>query len=112
MCHKQALQKVWIRHHQSLCEVKSNHNDKSKEMPTDSSNQDVTVNNVSRSKSRVLLKIARTYTYAANKELVPVRVLLDSGSQRLYVSQELKSRLGSEVLIRNLNTFRNENFSK
>ena len=28
----------------------------------------------------VLLQIARTYAYAADKELVPVRVLLDSGS--------------------------------
>ena len=47
--------------------------------------------------------------------MIPVRVLMDNGSQRSSVSQPLKSRLGVNPLRREqltLNTFGNEHFSK
>ena len=84
-------------------------------MSPDNSGQDVTVNNVSRSKSCVLLQTARTYTYTANEELIPVRVLMGNGSQRSYVSQHLRSRLGLATLRKEqltLNRFSNKQFSK
>ena len=49
---------------------------------------------------KVLLQTARTYALSENSsELVPVRVLLDSGGQRSYVTNDLKNnlRLKSEV---------------
>ena len=57
-------------------------------------------------------------TYAHSKEqnrLVPVRVLMDSGSQRSYVTESLRKRLGivSETMeVLNLNTFGNDRFVK
>ena len=84
-------------------------------MSPDDSGQDVTVNNVSRNKSCVLLQTAHTFAYTANEELIPVRVLMDNGSQRSYVSQRLRSRLGLATLRKEqltLNTFGNERFSK
>ena len=70
---------------------------------------------VSRSKVQVLLQTAQTYAYTANNELVPIRILMDGGSQCLYVSNQLKTRLklnplGQEQLT--INTFGNEHFNK
>ena len=103
------------RHHQSLYKTTPNRTEKSADVPPDNSGQEITVNNVSRSKSCVLLQTACTYAYTAKEELVPVCVLMDNGSQRSYVSQQLKSWLGSKALRREqltLNTFGNEHFSK
>ena len=69
-----------------------------------------------RSKVQVLLQTARTYAYVENgTKLLTVCVLLDSGSQRSYITNNLKRKLGL-ILIKtktlNLNTFGNEKFSK
>ena len=78
--------------------------------------QNITTTSTARSKVQVLLQTARTYAYVENStKLLPVRVLLDSGSQRSYVTNHLKRKLGmipinTETL--NLNTFGNEKFSK
>jgi hypothetical protein len=58
---------------------------------------------------KVLLQTATTFAFSHDEsELVPVRILLDSGSQRSYVTEQLKEKLDldsfrTETL--NLNTF-------
>ena len=50
-----------------------------------------------------------------NSELAPVRVLIDSGSQRSYITSELQRRLGLKPIkteLLNLNTFGDSSFSK
>ena len=115
-------------HHQSVCEMSCNHsrsetpaaptNAKTKEDREPSASkkppQNITTTSTARSKVQVLLQIARTYVENSTK-LLPVRVLLDSGSQRSYITNHLKRKLGlipvkTETL--NLNTFGNEKFSK
>ena len=58
----------------------------------------------------------KTYVYVENgTKLLPVRVLLDNGSQRSYVTNHSKGKLDLipiETKTLNLNTFGNENFSK
>ena len=76
----------------------------------------VTTTSVTRSQRRVLLQTARTYAYNMdNSELVPVRVLIDSGSQRSYITSELQRKLGLKPIkteLLNLNTFGDSSFSK
>ena len=94
------------RHHQSLCEQDC--------PPPPPANDDtketipVTTSNVAKTKNHVLLQTARSRAYSADDHLVPVRVLLDSGSQRSYITNSLKAKLklvplGQERLA--LNTF-------
>ena len=101
------------KHYQSLCDQSINPKE-TRANSEGNSSQGTTVA-VSRSKVQVLLQTARTYTYTANNELVPIRILMDGGSQCSYVSNQLKTRLklnplGQEQLI--INTFRNEHFNK
>ena len=78
--------------------------------------QNITTTSAARSKVQVLLQTARTYAYVENSnKLLPVCVLLDSGTQRSYMTNHLKRKLGlipikTETLT--LNTFGNEKFSK
>ena len=101
------------RHHQSLCD--QNPDTKETSANTEkSSNQDSTVA-VSRSKAQVLLQTAQTYAYTAHNELIPVRILMDVGSQRSYLSNALKTRLKLKPLRQEnltLNTFGNEQFNE
>ena len=117
-------------HHQSVCEMSSNQsrsetpaaptNAKTKEDREPSASkkapQNITTTSTARSTVQVLLQTARTYAYVENStKLLPVHVLLDSGSQRSYITNHLKRKLGlipikTETL--NLNTFGNEKFSK
>ena len=66
--------------------------------------------------SRVLLQTARTVASSGHfSEAVPVRILMDGGSETSYVTTSLKEKLQlctikTEVL--NLNTFGNEQHSK
>ena len=84
-------------HHQSVCEMSSNQsrsetpaaptNAKTKEDREPSASkkppQNITTTSTARSKVQVLLKTAKTCAYVENgTTLLPVRVLLDSGSQR------------------------------
>ena len=97
-------------HHQSVCEMSSNQsrseapaaptNAKTKEdrKPSSASKkppQNITTTSTARSKVQVLLQTARTYAHVENStKLLPVRVLLDSGSQRSYITNNLKRKLG------------------
>ena len=117
-------------HHQSVCEMSSNQsrsetpaaptNAKTKEDREPSASkkppQNITTTSTARCKVQVLLQTAKTCAYVENgTTLLPVRVLLDSGSQRSYITNHLKRKLGmipikTETL--NLNTFGNDKFSK
>ena len=117
-------------HHQSVCEMSSNQsrsetpaaptNAKTKEDREPSASkkppQNITTTSTARSTVQVLLQTAKTCAYVENgTTLLPVRVLLDSGSQRSYITNHLKRKLGmipikTETL--NLNTFGNDKFSK
>ncbi len=70
--------------------------------------------NTKANKRRAFLQTATTQAYAEGKQ-VPVRILMDSGSQRTYITDSLKNELGliaekTEVL--NLNTFGNDQIQK
>jgi len=100
------------RHHQSLCEVPQPSTDTQQREITET-NSSLTTNN--RSKQVVLLQTAQTYAYATNGEMIPVRILFDNGSQRSYLTNFLKIRLGlkpqkKEVV--NLNVFGSEGFKR
>ena len=63
----------------------------------------------------VLLQTARTLAHASDGEVVPVRVLFDNGSQRSYLTNSLKTRLGLKPLkkeVVNLNVFGSDSFKR
>ena len=120
------------RHHQSICEATGSNTNASNTNAgntnpsnTNAGNSDVSNTNVSnsdenttdsttltspvpRTKVKVLLQTARTQAYAVNGEKVPVRVLFDSGSQKSYITNQLKARLGLTPIkkeLLNLNVF-------
>ena len=100
------------RHHQSLCEVPQ-HSSETQQPEVNITDSSLTTS--TRSKRVVLLQTAQTYAYASNGEMVPVRVLFDNGSQRSYLTNSLKIRLGlkpqrKEVV--NLNVFGNNGFKR
>ena len=113
-------------HHQSVCEMRSNQsrsetpaaptNAKTKEDREPSASkkppQNTTTKSTARSKVQVLLQTARTYAYVENStKLLLVHVLLDSGSQRSYITNHFKRKLGLipiETETVNLNTFGND----
>ena len=97
------------KHHQSLCEQHppaqpaENNNSKETLPPT-------TTSTVAKTKNDILLQTARSRAYTSDNKLVPVRILLDSGSQRSYITNSLKTRLKLVPLRQErlaLNTFGN-----
>ena len=82
---------------------------------TSTANQTIAaVGNLKGNKRTIFLQTATT-TACANGTEIPVRILMDSGSQRTYVTDALKNKLSlnperSEVL--NLNTFGNDQVEK
>lgn len=107
------------RHHQSICQrsansKKSENKDDSNGDGNQEQNHATTATNGKSSK--VLLQTATTFAYSSQRSTtVPVRVLMDSGSQRTYVTDGLKEKLGlqptkTETL--KLNTFGGDRFSK
>ena len=83
--------------------------DEKKETPT-------TTTTTSNASSKVLLQTAITYAYSPHSNTaIPVRVLLDSGSQRSYAINHLKRRPGLQSVKKetlNLNTFGQDKFTK
>ena len=70
-----------------------------------------------KSRQQVLLQTAVTYAHATGhcSNPVPIRVILDSGSRRTYITDSLKRRLGQvprKTETFNLNTFDDERFTK
>ena len=100
------------KHHQSLCEQGSTFqpsaNTNSNEASVPATPHTTTA--VAKTRNNILLQTARSKAYTANNQLVPVYVLLDSGSQRSYITNSLKVRLKLEPLSQErlaLNTFGN-----
>ena len=103
------------RHHQLLCESRPTENAiDTQEQVT--STQDTTVNAINTVKSRqlVLLQMAQVEaTNSGESKIESVRVLSDNGSQRSYITDSLKTRLGLSSIRKkrlNLNTFGNSKF--
>ena len=105
------------RHHQSICETKNppgKEKDEINKVKTESKGTTTTSN--MGSKGTILLQTARTTaTNYDGSRSASVRVLFDSGSQRSYISNRLKTTLKlkpikNETL--NLNTFGNSKFRK
>lgn len=74
-------------HHQSLCE-QTVALEPPKETTSSQEGIDkytVNVTTVARCKTEVLLQTACTFAYTANEGLIPVRILMVTGSQRLYL---------------------------
>lgn len=97
------------KHHQSIC--RGNVEDSA---PNPSNEQTSTLSNPSNvaKNSRVLLQTARTHACSiVDSDSVPVRVLFNGGSERSYVTAQLKERLNLRTIKRetlNLNTFGTE----
>ena len=70
---------------------------------------------VGKSRANVLLQTAHTFAYAFDEELVPVRALLDNGSQHSYIPNDLSASLGLKPIKRErltLNMFGSEKYNK
>ena len=69
-----------------------------------------------KSNPKILLQTARAHVSTADgSKSVPVRVLMDGGSQRSYITNSLKTRLGLTSLRKenlNLNTFGEEQYKQ
>jgi hypothetical protein len=110
------------RHHQSICQrdVKSKTPENTTKCDSTSGaaqgQNHTTTTTTSGNCSKVLLQTATTFAYSSQQSAtVPVRVLMDSGSQRTYITNGLKEKLGlqptkTETL--KLNTFGGDRFSK
>ena len=100
------------RHHHSICQGDNGENEKKQEKPE----QTVTATSQSKRTGSILLQTARTFAFRDNQDKkVPVRILFDSGSQRSYVTDELRDKLGLKVEgkeILNLNTFGSNKYRK
>ena len=105
-------------HHQSICQrelqIKKPENPAQQESKGGhDENHTTTATNVSSPK--VLLQTATTFAFSSEESTtVPARVLMDSGSQRTYITNSLKEKLGlqskrTETL--KLNTFGKDRFS-
>ena len=116
------------RHHQSICdEITRSDNETRRDAPTSNtrneprqaSNENTTTSASasSRNESRkVLLQTANTIAYKEGESTgVPVRILFDNGSQRSYITENLKRKLNLKPVKKetvHLNTFGGEKFSK
>ena len=106
------------KHHQSIC-LKKQESTSEKDEATKSANGSETVTATAKVDSRkqtVLLQTARANVFGEKQEnKVMARILLDNGSQRTYITDELKNKLQlteentQEI---NLNTFGSERFKK
>ena len=103
------------RHHQSICNASRRYETTEVKIivaQDEAKADNTTVTATTKHDEKVLLQTATAYVYGRNKEeRVEVKLLYDNGSQRTYLTEELKKRLsleaeGSEQL--NLNTFGSE----
>ena len=94
------------RHHHLICQEENGGEHGTKQETPEVT---VTASSQSRKTGTVLLETARTFAFSDNQQdKVPVRILFDSGSQRSYITDELRDKLGLKVEgkeILNLNTF-------
>ena len=115
------------RHHQSIYdtlrlqetkrEAKNEENEETHQMPDDSSKiTTATSYGVESKQNCVLLQTARAMAVDENREYcVPVRILLDTGSQQSYVTENLCSKLNLKAVKHEtltLNTFGENRYKK
>ena len=82
------------KHHQSLCTQNTADRNTDTASNTNLDTTTPTTTCTARSvKTYVLLHTAHTFAYTADEKLVSIRVLMDNGSQRSYVTDKLKSQL-------------------
>ena len=81
------------RHHQSICSLLDQPRLKPRDVPTEETK--ITTTTVgSKAKGTVLLQTAKAMAFNEdNSKSTQVRILFDNGSQRSYVTSDLKSRL-------------------
>ena len=91
----QRCRKCSRRHHQSICEQGTTQHVGSEDTQDTAPKTTVAIG---KSKSNMLLQTACIFTYSVDEELIPVRVLMDNGSQRSYVTNSLSARLGLRPL--------------
>ena len=119
---KRKCRKCHKRHHQSICE--SDGSVQSCDATSEASNpskNDVSIPSTTattgvKSNPKILLQTARAYVSSEDgSKLLPVRVLMDGGSQRSYITNSLKTRLSLTPLRKeslNLNTFGEEQYKR
>ena len=116
------------RHHQSICdEITKPENDTRREALASNTRNEprqITSENTTTSASassrnetrRVLLQTAKTMAYKEGESTgVPVRILFDNGSQRTYITENLRRKLNLKPIKKetvHVNTFGGENFKK
>ena len=106
------------KHHQSICRgnVEDSAGNTSSNEQTSTLSNPCNVAATSHSNSKVLLQTARTHACSTkDSDLVPVHVLFEGGSERSYVTAQLKEALNLRTLKRetlNLNTFGTEQCQK
>ena len=115
------------RHHQSICfgRISPKSQRRNEEMTSQittfrreepSSESTVSAATSTKSKTRVLLQTAKAVAYEEGEKVgIPIRILLDNGSQRTYITEDLQRKLGLKPIEKetvHLNTFGGEGFSK
>ena len=94
------------RHHTSIC-------DPPKEHEKSTSNQTITT--ATKEQASVLLQTATAYAYGEDREKkIKVNILFDGGSQKSYITEDLKKRLALKAEKKekiNLNTFGSEKYT-
>eukprot|EP00112_Aurelia_sp_Birch-Aquarium-sp1_P011662 Seg2451.3 transcript_id=Seg2451.3/GoldUCD/mRNA.D3Y31 product="hypothetical protein" protein_id=Seg2451.3/GoldUCD/D3Y31 len=104
------------KHHQSICYQESKKTNGNTPEPVEKEESATIASAASQGKSQVLLQTAKTIAYKDGETRgIPVRILFDSGSQRSYVSESLKTKLKlqpSKKETLKLNTFGGEKITK
>ena len=109
------------RHHQVICDAQDNTPPQNPPTATNDTstqgNQNIktTRNNATRTRIEILLQTAKAWACDVNGQTVPVRVMLDGGSQRSYITNDLKTRLGLKPMLVetiHLNTFGSDLYKK
>ena len=115
-CHSaRRCRKCGRRHHQAICESREPRLPEANLVTVPNTEETSTTQTAAYNQGTVLLQMASGFAVNSSNELVPVRVLLDSGSQRSYITLKLKNRLGLIVLKKesvSLNVFGSQSFSR
>lgn len=97
-CHSTKRCHKCNKRHQSICESSSQTPNMRQPPASKNTNTNNALTSTTRNKKMLLLQTARTYAHALDGEVVPVWMLFDNGSQRSYLTNSLKTRLGLKPL--------------
>ena len=86
------------RHHQAICKRKSTQHEEPSRTATHD-NTEITTTTTNTSRSGVMLQIATAYARGnGSDKAVEARIIFDSGSQRSYVSKNLREKQAPQQL--------------